>query len=136
MLLGPPNKGVHIVVWGDCELGTERVKMWLGLPADTLHRIGYKNIKADYVLPVPLRGTVENPRVDWSGASEEISKLAFSQLVGDSIPDDGGQMESYWHSKLLSSARNAVMRTVSENSEFAVPSKSRPLPWDEHKQDS
>ena len=56
MLLGPPNKGVHVVVWGECQLDTETVKMWLGIPADTLMRIGYKNLSPDYVLPIPLRG--------------------------------------------------------------------------------
>ena len=56
MLLGPRNRGVHVVVWGDCVLNSEELKMWLGIPADTLLRIGYKNIRPDYVLPIPLRG--------------------------------------------------------------------------------
>lgn len=62
MLLGPPNKGVHVVVWGDCMLDSQKVTMWLGIPADTLLRIGYKNLKADYVLPIPLRGQDAKPR--------------------------------------------------------------------------
>ena len=45
-----------MVVWGDCVLNSEELKMWLGIPADTLLRIGYKNIRPDYVLPIPLRG--------------------------------------------------------------------------------
>lgn len=64
MLLGSPKNGVHIVVWGDCMVDTENINMWFGIPADTLERIGYRNVKADYILPIPLRGC-STIRFDW-----------------------------------------------------------------------
>eukprot|EP00210_Caulerpa_lentillifera_P000296 g289.t1 len=130
MLLGPPNKGVHVVVWGECALESGDIKMWLGIPADTLQRIGYKNLKADYVLPIPLRGSVENPRVDWNGASDEISKLAFSQLMGDIPEEEAEGFEGYWKTKLLSAAKKTTQNEKS-GSECVVPTAIYPLPWEE-----
>lgn len=128
MLLGPPHKGVHVVVWGECALESGQIKMWLGIPADTLQRIGYKNLKPEYVLPIPLRGAMDDPRVDWNGASDEISKLAFSQLMGDISEEEAEGFEGYWKTKLLNAAKKTTEKVESE---CKVPSAAHPLPWEE-----
>lgn len=40
VLLGNPGRGVHAIMWGKCNTVTEKLDMYLGVPAGALSRAG------------------------------------------------------------------------------------------------
>ena len=58
--------GVHVMMWGQIDLVSNNVDMTLGIPAEALTAAGVRDLPADYVLPVPVKGTTQAPVVNWS----------------------------------------------------------------------
>lgn len=58
--------GVHVMMWGQIDLVSNTVDMTLGIPAEALAAAGVRDLPADYVLPVPVKGTTQAPVVNWS----------------------------------------------------------------------
>lgn len=58
--------GVHLIMWGQVDLVSNALDMTLGVPATALKAAGVQDLPADYVLPVPVKGTSQAPVVEWS----------------------------------------------------------------------
>eukprot|EP00803_Ostreobium_quekettii_P002353 evm.model.scf_1228.1 EVM.evm.TU.scf_1228.1 scf_1228:5381-12769(+) len=80
MTLGPPGRGIKIRMWGTNRMDNGKLDFVLGLPAETLGRVGVRNLDPDYVLELPMTGTKESPQVDWLSASKSIMQLTARQL--------------------------------------------------------
>lgn len=58
--------GVHLVFWGSIDSQIDgKVDVTLGLPADTLQRLGL-SVPAGHVLPIAIGGTTDSYKVDWT----------------------------------------------------------------------
>lgn len=107
MLLGSKLKGIHIVLWGTYNSILDELDMWVGIPKETLARFGYTDLDKNYILPIPLKGTLEQPKFDWEHASNAIGKLALSQ-VRNMWPEEQGTLKGMIKSALATAAQNKL----------------------------
>jgi hypothetical protein len=83
---------LHLAAWGNINLLTDRVNATLGLPAGVLAKnFGIQGLSSNYLLQVPVTGTLENPQVDTSTGGTKIAALIASQ-VAKSTPSQVGQI--------------------------------------------
>lgn len=54
------------MMWGQIDLDNNMLDMTLGIPAEALAAAGVRELPADYVLPVPVKGTTQAPTVNWT----------------------------------------------------------------------
>ena len=67
---------IHVCTWGSINLLRDQIDMFLGLPADTLQKsFGIKNLPANYVLKVKIRGTTKEPEIIKGPAIAKIAAL-------------------------------------------------------------
>ena len=52
-------------MWGQVDTVNDVLDMTLGIPADALAATGIKELPNDYILPVPVKGTPQEPNVNW-----------------------------------------------------------------------
>ena len=105
---------IHLCAWGKVHLIRNQIDMTLGLPADTLHQFfGIAHLPPNYVLKVPVRGTIEDPEFVTGPA---IAKIAALVAAGQ-IPKKGvlGGI-----AELFSSPKE----------EKNVPPAKHPFPWE------
>jgi hypothetical protein len=77
------NNQIHLCTWGYINLINQKIDMVLGITADALRRyIGIKNLPRDFVLQVPISGTLSKIKIDASEASTKIAALVAAQAVG------------------------------------------------------
>ena len=58
--------GVHLVFWGSIDSQIDgKVDVTLGLPTDTLQRLGL-SAPPGHVLPIAIGGTTDGYKVDWT----------------------------------------------------------------------
>ena len=73
---------IHVCTWGSIDLPKDSLHMFLGIPADTLnHLFSIKNVHPNYVLKIPIRGSVRDPEMDTGPAAAKIAKMAASQQI-------------------------------------------------------
>jgi len=73
------NSYIHMCTWGKINLLDQSLKMYLGIAQNTLENVfGIKNLPNDYVIKIPIKGTLEKPKIDASSATAKI--LALSTL--------------------------------------------------------
>jgi hypothetical protein len=119
--------GVHLVVWGTVDSQIDGpVDVTLGIPADTLKRLGL-DVPADHVLPVSIGGTSDAYRVDWTSASSKLATLLARQRAGgDDGPADltsaGGWAKELFKRALKEADKAAVITQP-------APELREPLPW-------
>lgn len=71
---------IHICTWGTIDLSTKKIKMTLGLTSQALERgFGIKDMPADYVMKIPMKGTTENPKIEKGPAAAKIAGLIALQ---------------------------------------------------------
>ncbi|MCC6127622.1 MAG: hypothetical protein IT584_00260 [Chlamydiae bacterium] len=111
------SDSIHICSWGKVNLVSEKLHMYIGLPADTLNRsFQITGLSADYVLKIPLRGTISKPELDTGPAVAQIASMAATQKLP--IPKVGKMFE-------------AITKTVSQvKNDKDVPPANRPFPWE------
>ena len=57
---------MHLVFWGSIDSQIDgKVDVTLGLPADTLQRLGL-SAPAGHVLPIAIGGTTDSYKVNWT----------------------------------------------------------------------
>jgi hypothetical protein len=106
---------IHLCAWGDIHLARDRLDLTLGLPADTLSEsFGIQNLSPNYVLKIPVEGTLENPELTTGPATAKIATMAAAQL----IPKPGP----------LGTFFKVINAATSDNSD--VPPPKRPFPWE------
>ncbi|GMH38570.1 hypothetical protein BSKO_06454 [Bryopsis sp. KO-2023] len=125
MLLGKPGKGIHVVVWGECNSLTKELNMNLGIPADALARAGIE-VEPGYILPLPLRGTTEEPIVNWTSASKDIGRLALER-VGGMIAGEEGTIGGFMRNAFFDVAKGMVGKKHGQGN---IPELTEPLPWE------
>lgn len=106
---------IHICTWGDIDLIKDRLKMVLGLPADTLKRsFGIENVPDNYVLKIDVRGSTQEP---------EILKVAAAAKIAALIAANGAPKKTFFgkFAELFSHSKE----------EKDVPPPHRPFPWED-----
>eukprot|EP00246_Nothoceros_aenigmaticus_P004271 TRINITY_DN15759_c0_g1_i1.p1 TRINITY_DN15759_c0_g1~~TRINITY_DN15759_c0_g1_i1.p1 ORF type:complete len:197 (+),score=40.12 TRINITY_DN15759_c0_g1_i1:26-592(+) len=101
---------VHVVTWGHIDWMKETMKMTIAVPGSTLQRLlGLRGLPDDYYLQIPVRGTFEQPAVDWKAAGVGIAQLTLRQR-------GGGALLNFW-------------KMVDGREDQQVPRLKQPLPW-------
>lgn len=107
---------LHICTWGEIDLLRDRLKMTLGLPADTLRQaFGIKNLSDSFVLKVPMTGSTQDPDLEKGPAAAKIAAM----IAGQQIPKKGGIFGEL------------VNRFIETQEERDVPPPKRPFPWEQ-----
>jgi hypothetical protein len=107
-------RSVHLCGWGQIDLIHQTVDGTLGLPADTLARLGIPNLPSKYVMKIPVSGPISDPNFASKPAIAKIAALIASQQ----IPKPKGIF-----GKLLPSAPPVPL-------DKDVPEAKRPFPWE------
>jgi len=99
---------IRFCTWGDMDLSKNRIKMILGLTADTLkNAFGLKKLSNDYVLKIPITGTIEQPKLDTGSAAAKIAAM----LATEHAPGGG-------------------ILNIFLQPEKDVPPPNKPFPWE------
>ncbi len=65
-----------LALWGTIDFGKDRVHLELGIGANTLQNaFGLSKLPDDYILPLPIRGSVSKPKLDKPRATVKIGTL-------------------------------------------------------------
>jgi hypothetical protein len=106
------NDELHLCSWGKIDLFDHNIRLNLGIPSDTLFSIfGIQNLPSDYVIKIPITGTLENPKFDAKSATAKI--LALSALQSK---------------KGLGSLIGGVLSRIKQDEKIPPPKK--PFPWE------
>jgi len=92
----------HFASWGVVDLASEKVDMTIGVSGMTLAQaLKIDSMKRDYMLQVPFKGPLSNPKIDKTKATAKIASLVAANrgpegaLIGAFIDiASGGIMES------------------------------------------
>jgi hypothetical protein len=108
---------VHLCSWGRIDLQNKKLHMYLGIPADTLaSSFGVSGLNRDYVLKIPVRGTITAPELTTGPAIAQITAISASQSLP--LPKVG---------KLFGKVIQGVAELKSDKD---VPPAKRPFPWE------
>ncbi|MBX9744505.1 MAG: hypothetical protein K2X08_04770 [Chlamydiales bacterium] len=111
-------RSIHLCTWGKITLSNEKLRMYLGLPSDTL-ATSFKiaNLPADYVLKIPVQGTISDPQLITGPAIAKITALSASQNLPLPKP-----------AKIFSKVLQQAIIEVKNDPD--VPPAKRPFPWE------
>lgn len=108
---------IHLCSWGRINLQNQKLHMYLGLPEDTLaSSFNISGLHPDYVLKIPVRGTISHPDLITGSAIAQITALSASQNLP--LPKVG---------KLF----GKIVQTATQlKNDKDVPPAKRPFPWE------
>lgn len=70
------DDALHICIWGNIFLTNYKLNMILGIPADTLTQtFKIKNLPKNFVLQIPIKGTVQSPEIRGKKLGKKIAQL-------------------------------------------------------------
>ena len=73
---------VHACAWGRVDLPSQTLDMTLGIPADTLAgSLGINNLSRNYVVKIPVRGSLQNPEFSTGPAAAKIAQMLAGQQL-------------------------------------------------------
>lgn len=76
------NRSIHFCLWGKVDLFTQNLRLYLGIPAQTLASLlNIPGLSSNAVLKIPVRGTISHPEVDTGPATAKIAALTATQLI-------------------------------------------------------
>lgn len=105
---------IHLCTWGQIDLSDQSLNLYLGLPADTLaHSFGIRSVSSNYVLKVPVKGTLKHPEIN---KGPVVTKIAALSAVNQ-IPTKG----------ILGGVANII---ASPPVDKDIPPPKRPFPWE------
>ena len=105
---------IHVCAWGQIDLIKDRLDITIGIPADTLAKsFGITNVPSQYVLTMPLRGSIQKPDLKTGPAIATIAAL----LSAEEIPKKG----------VLGGVAKIVTRPPVDPD---IPPPKRPFPWE------
>ncbi|HSX13456.1 MAG TPA: hypothetical protein VLE96_03450 [Chlamydiales bacterium] len=108
------DQSVHLCAWG--ELRNHKVRMMLGIPSDTIKSsFGIQTLSSNYVLTIPVHGTLQHPKFDTGPAIAKIAAMSASK----EIPSKAG--------KIFGGALNLFTQAQGEDD---IPPPKRPFPWE------
>lgn len=71
---------LHVASWGAIDFIEETIEMILAIPGTTLHEImGLSSLPRNYYLKIPIKGTFDQPQIDWNTASFNIVQLMLQE---------------------------------------------------------
>jgi hypothetical protein len=109
---------VHLCGWGDVQLPGGTLDMRLGIPADTLEQsLGITSLSRNYVLQIPVHGTMQDPKLDTGPAAAKIAAFVAGKQIFK-LSKKTGVLEGLFNQVPLSQ----------EDKE--VPPAKRPFPWE------
>jgi hypothetical protein len=115
-----------IATWGKVDLNKNRVKAVLGLTAQTLESAyGLKDLPPDYILQLPMKGTIGDVKIDTKKATAKIALLLAWQK--STSPSSGG---------FLGGSKGAIvgglLGKLSQLPDYgeSVPPAKHPFPWE------
>jgi len=77
------NDDIHLCIWGKVDLFDHNLRMYLGITKDALLSVfNIQNLPNDFVIKIPIKGTLENPKIDASAATAKILALSTFQSKG------------------------------------------------------
>ncbi len=118
------NDSFDIALWGKVDLPKDYVDMQLGLTATTLQKaFGIKDLPDTYVLTFPMRGKMDNVKIDSSKATKKITLLLAWQKADAAGAFAGGPAGA-----LIGGLLNR-MATLPD-SDAKVPPAKHPFPWE------
>jgi hypothetical protein len=104
------DNSIHICTWGTIDLVTKEVDMTLGLTADALKEtFRFSHLPDDYVLTIPVKGTIDHVKIDNSVATAKIAKLMAMKATNAGV---------------LSKLFGSIVQ------EENIPPPKRPFPWE------
>ncbi|MES2122683.1 MAG: hypothetical protein V4492_07915, partial [Chlamydiota bacterium] len=113
-----------VALWGNVDLPKDRVDMVLGLTANTLKQaFGVKNLPENYVLTLPMRGTMNNVKIDTGKATAKVALLLAWQQAESAGAMAGGSAGA------LIGGLVGKMATLPD-SDAKVPPAKHPFPWE------
>lgn len=106
------NDEMHLCFWGKLDLFDHNIRFNLGIPSDTLTAFfGIKNLHGDYVIKIPISGSLENPKIDVKAATAKIFALSALQS-----------------GKGLGSIIGGVITRMQKDEN--IPAAKKPFPWE------
>lgn len=104
-------KSVRFCTWGNIDLVKDKLDMTLGLTAETLKKaFGVKRITDNYVLKIPITGSIRDPKLGVAAGAAKIAALVAAQHA----PKGAGGL------------LNLFLQPDSD-----VPPPNQPFPWDQ-----
>jgi hypothetical protein len=117
------NNSLEICTFGEINLGKEDVNMILGLPCQCLHKaFGIENLPPDYVLHIPLKGTLDNVKLDSKKATAKLTTLLLWQKSSNKLGEIGAFI-----GEII-----GKLATLPDRDTESPPAKV-PYPWDKNK---
>lgn len=114
-----------LALWGSIDLPQDYVDMVLGLTSDALRAaFGIRNLPAEYILQIPLRGPLNNIGVNRSSATAKIATLMIWQNQALQ-----GALRGSGVGALLGGVISKVVPLPDFNK--TPPAAKRPFPWEE-----
>jgi hypothetical protein len=106
---------IHICSWGSIDLIQDRVDMVLGLTADALYNaFGISDLSKEYVLQIPMRGSLQKVKIDTSQATKKIAALLAQKSLKKRAPIIG---------EILGAVQG-------KEDQSHVPPPTSPIPWE------
>ncbi len=88
----------HIATWGTIDIENDNLDITLGLTSDTLDKaFDIEGLPKDYMLKIPVRGSTENPKVNWTEAAKQIGTLVLKRKIDEKIPGLGTTIEEFFN---------------------------------------
>ncbi|MCK4947770.1 MAG: hypothetical protein KAS46_05310 [Candidatus Aureabacteria bacterium] len=88
----------HIATWGTIDIENDTLDVTLGLTSDTLDKaFDIEGLSEDYILKIPVRGSTENPKVNWAEAAKQIGTLVLKRKIDEKLPGLGTAIEELFN---------------------------------------
>ena len=111
---------VHLCAWGKVQMPEGKLKMKLGIPADTLEQtLGIKSLSRNYVLQIPIKGTIQDPQFETGPAAAKITALVAGKQISNQLSKKNG---------ILGGIFNQIAPQIGD--EENAPPPKRPFPWE------
>lgn len=121
------DKRLEICTWGEVNIPADAVRMVIGLPGPTLKKVfGLKDLPANYVLQLPMRGRLNNVQIDTSKATGKITALLLWQKASTAGAIGGGLPGA-----IVGELFGKVVPLP--DGDKKAPSAKRPFPWEQEK---
>jgi len=113
----------HLATWGEVNVTGNRVDMVFALMPETVKQLlRIKGAGADSTLQIPIRGTLDNPKVDVGKAVANIAALRAKEEALKNLPELGRIIAERALGKLLGDTLSGAP---------ALAASMDPLPWEE-----
>jgi len=113
---------MHLVSWGEVDLGQNRLDLTFAFMPDALrHHLGVRRAKDGDALRIPIRGTIDAPRIMLGNIVADLAKIQLREKAIARIKDSFGRAiaEALLENLFSKSLRGGAV----------PPSSTDPLPW-------